>query len=131
MNQRTYAIAVTDQIVLNLVVCEAVPSKQDWVNEKNRNAYKQLKVLVPGNYENPMCTLGHVPAKDFTVGLHSSNSHLVIELLPGINKYRAGGAPGIVHQYDRHESLGKALRTQLQAAKDQKYGYGPKEKKDV
>ena len=118
-----------DQIVLNLVVYEGAISKRDWINEKNRNAFKELKTLIPGNYANPMFTLGHVPTEEFTVAVHPSGSHMVIELLHSVNKYRKGGVPGLVHQYDRYESLGKALRAQLQAAKGQKYGDSPKEKK--
>ena len=122
-------MTMTDQIVLNLVVYEAATSKLGWISDKKRNAYKRLKVLIPGNYANPMLTIGRVPTEEFVVGVHPSGSHMVIELLPSVNKYRVGGVPGIVHQYDRYESLGNALRAQLQASKGQKYGDSPKEKK--
>jgi len=123
-------MSMTDQIVLNMVVYEAATTGRKWINEQHRRAYKKLRVLIPGNYANPMFTLGHVPTAEFTVGVHSSGSHMVIGLLPSVNKYRAGGVPGLVHQYDRYEALGRALRTQLQAAKGQKYGDSAKEKKN-
>ena len=123
-------MSMTDQIVLNMVVYEAAVTKRKWISELNRQAYKRLKVLIPGNYANPMFTLGHVPTDEFTVAVHPAGSHMVIELLPSVNKYRTGGVPGIVHQYDRYEALGRSLRTQLQAAKGQQYGDTAKEKKN-
>ena len=123
-------MSMTDQIVMNIVAYESAITRRSWISEANRALFQRLNVLIPSNYENPMLTLGHVPVDDFTVTVHGSGKYMVVELLPSVNKYRAGGVPGLVHQYDRYEWLGKRLRYQLQAAKGQKYGDSEKEKRD-